>query len=276
MAKSTGAGIAGFIEYPTTPLLLERTPKRHNILIGNDAAQMRFAEQFLTIAHSITLPGVKHELVEVVNDGMLLGQDDPKLYVVERSSLIDISPNVKNKTGIFSLDLIEKGSAGINAIVREGGRLLGLEKLEKAVVDRVGNEVIKDSDPKGKRYLIGDIRSAIWQAAWELTGPATKRPTWSQPWENWMLWLPKGVDPRYRLNTLYWTLVMWTFAQSADERGYRKTKGRWDAKQFSKLGLLQLPKDKVYNTLVELSAWKERKYDPYVCALKIAKIWETQ
>lgn len=278
MAREKTSGVAGLVEYPTTPLLLERTPKRHNILVGNDSAQIRFAEWFLSLAHVVPLPGIQHEAVPAVTDEMLLGKDEPKLYLVDRSSLIEISPNVKNKTGIFSLDLIERGSAGINAIVRFAGSLLELGKIDKGDLMRVGNEVIKESDPRGKRYLMGDVRAAVWHAAWMLIGPPSKRPNWSQPWENWMLWMPKGDrdTARYRLNTLYWTLVMWTFAQSADERGYRKTKGRWDAKEFSKLGLLQLPKDKVYNTLVELSVWRERSYDPHVCALKIAKIWESQ
>lgn len=258
-------------EYPTTPLLLERAPKKHNILIGNDAHQIRFAEQFLSLTHNTS---VKHEPVEVISDDMLLGKDDPKLYLVERSNLIDISSNVKSKTGVWSLDLIEKGSAGINAIVRYAAKLLEINKLDKSVLSRVGNEVIKDSDSRGRKYLMGDIRAAVWQATWVLTGPSPVHQHWSNPWENWLLWLPKGVDPRYRLNTLYWELVMWTFASTGDERGYRKTKGRWDAKQFQKLSLLQLPKDKVFNSLVEISAWREHAYDPFICAIRIAKLWE--
>lgn len=273
MAKANDSGIIGITEYPTTPLLLERTPKKHNILIGNDAHQIRFAEQFLSLAHNTK---VEHEAVELVIDDMLLGKDEPKLYLVERSSFIDISPNVKGKTGIWSLDLIEKGSAGINAIVRHAARLLELEKPDKSLMLRVGNEIIKDSDTKGRRYLVGDIRAAVWNAVWMLSGPMPQGGKWMNPWENWMLWLPKGVDPRYRLNSLYWTLVQWVFASAGDERGYRKTKGRWDAKEFQKLALLQLPKDKVFNSLIELSAWKERKYDPFVCALKLAKIWESK
>ena len=33
---------------------------------------------------------------------MVLGHDVPKLYLVDRSSLIDLSPNVKAKVGIWS------------------------------------------------------------------------------------------------------------------------------------------------------------------------------
>lgn len=273
MAQKEKSGLVGLLEYPTTPLLLERTPKKNNILIGNDSSQIRFAEQLLSLAHGLK---IVHEPVDIVIDDMLLGKDEPKLYLVERSSSIDISPSVKNKTGIWSLDLIEKGSAGINAIVRHACRLLDLDKPDKSAMLRVGNELIKDSDPRGRRYLVGDIRAAVWNAVWLLSGPFAQGSRWMNPWENWLLWLPKDVDPRYRLNSLYWTLVQWVFASTGDERGYRKTKGRWDAKEFQKLSLLQLPKAKVYNTLVELSAWKKLGYDPFVCALKVAKIWESK
>jgi hypothetical protein len=251
-------------EYPTTPLLLERVPKKHNVLIGNDPMQIRFAEQFLS-AH-FTVP-IKHEAVACVNDEHVLGKDEPQLLLVERSSLIDLSPNVKAKTGIWSLDLIKPGSAGVNAIVRSAAELMGMEKPDKATVQRVADEIVDG---------LYDIRAGIWDAAWLLSGPLPEKAKWMRPWENWLLWLPKGVDPRYRLNALYWEMVEWVFAQTGDERGFKKAKGasKFNPRSFQKLSALQLPKDKVFNSLLELSAWRERHYDPYVCALKLAKIWQ--
>src|SRR5271154_671249 len=140
MARKSSGVIDG-VEYPTTPLLLERVPKKHNILIGNDTMQIRFAEQFLSIAHEHK---VEHEKVETVNDSMVLGLDTPKLYLVERSSFIDLSPNVKAKVGIWSLDLIEKGSAGLNCIVRFGAKLMGLDKPDKTMVQRVADEMARE------------------------------------------------------------------------------------------------------------------------------------
>jgi hypothetical protein len=274
MSAKIESGVVG--EYPTTPLLLDRTPKKHNVLIGNDSTQIRFAEQYLSMAHGILPPGIKHEAVPVVNDEMLEAAE-PKLYLVERSNLIDVSPQEKAKIGIWSLDLIERDSKGINAIVRYAAKLLGKEKLPKDVVARVGLELVKESD-HGKRYLLTDIRAAVWQAVWLLTGPDTKQPSWLRPWENWQMWMPRGGDPRYRLNALYRELVMWVFAQSGDDKGFRKTGGGWDAKRFSKLAQLQLPKDKVYDTLLELSAWRKsgNEIDPFVCVIRISKIWETK
>lgn len=262
-------------EYPTVPLLLERSPKKNNVLIGNDPTQIRFAEQYLSMIHGVS---IKHEAVPTVGDGVLLGQDEPKLYLVDVSSQIDISPSVKAKTGIFSLDLIERGGAGINAIIRHAAKLLDMEKPDKTVMARVGYELVKESDPSSKKYLLTDIRAAVWQAAWYLSGPITGQSRWLAPWENWMLWMPKGDrdSVRYRLNSLYRELVMWVFASTGDERGVRKTGGRWDAKQFQKLSQLPLPKEKVYTTLAALSTWRAHEYDPFVCAIRISKIWETK
>ena len=143
-----------------------------------------------------------------------------------------------------------------------------MERPDRALVQRVADEMAREG--------VYDIRAAVWHAAWLLTGPPHKYIKWMRPWENWLQWMPKGEDARKRLHSLYWELVMWVFATSNDERGFRKTKGRWDAKMFQRLSLLQLPKNKVYDTLLELSSWRERGYDPYVCALKISKIWETK
>jgi hypothetical protein len=275
MGARTDTGVAGTTEYPTTPLLLERKPKKNNILIGNDATQIRFAEQYLSMEHGVP---IRHEAVPAVNDDMLLGNDVPKLYLVDRSSLIDISPKEKAKTGIWSLDLIEKGSAGMNAIVRYAAKLIEIEKPDKDIVAKVSYELVKESDPSSKKYLLSDIRAAVWQTAWLLSGPMERSQRWLAPWENWMLWMPKGDRDtvRYRLNTLYRELVMWVFASTGDERGVRKTGGRWDAKQFQRLSGLQLPREKVYNTIAVLSAWRGGDHDPFVCAIRISKIWEAK
>ena len=275
MGARTDTGVAGTTEYPTTPLLLERKPKKNNILIGNDATQIRFTEQYLSMEHGVP---IRHEAVPAVNDDMLLGNDVPKLYLVDRSSLIDISPKEKAKTGIWSLDLIEKGSAGMNAIVRYAAKLIEIEKPDKDIVAKVSYELVKESDPSSKKYLLSDIRAAVWQTAWLLSGPMERSQRWLAPWENWMLWMPKGDRDtvRYRLNTLYRELVMWVFASTGDERGVRKTGGRWDAKQFQRLSGLQLPREKVYNTIAVLSAWRGGDHDPFVCAIRISKIWEAK
>lgn len=218
MARGTNQGVGDY-NYPTTPLLLERTLKKHNILIGDDRMQIRWAEQFLSMAHDTK---VEHEVVQTVTDDMV-HSEAPKLYVVERSSFIDLAPAVKARTGIWSMDLIEEKSAGLNAIVREGAHVLGIEKPDKEQVQRIAREMDE----------VYDVRAAIWHAAWLWTGPPPEKfSRWTQPWENWLTWMPRGEDPKKRLHSLYWDLVRWVFASSGDERGYRKTKGRWDAKSW--------------------------------------------
>lgn len=251
-------------EYPTTPLLLEKTPKKHNVLVGEDAMQVRFAEQLLT-AHfhqKITC-----ELVAVLNDDHVLGQEEPRLYRVDRVGQVELSPNVRPRIGIWSLDLIEKGSAGANAIVRHAARLMGVDKPTRQTIDYVAAEIVRN---------LNDIRAAVWHAAFILTAPVPERRTWPKPWENYIGWLPRGEDPRYRLNTLYWDLVEYVFAAENDEQGFRRTGRTFRPREFKYLGSLVLPKARVFDSIVVLSAWREHHTDPYVTALKLAKIWERQ
>src|SRR5271170_1342009 len=150
--------------------MLERTPRKNNVLIGNDPTHIRFAEQFLSVTFETA---IRHEAVPVVSDIILQGNDEPKLYLVDVPHQIEISPNVKAKTGIWSLDMLERGGAGINAIIRHAVKLLEISKPDKHVMAQVGYELIKESDPSSKKYLLTDIRAAVWQAAWILSGSVT-------------------------------------------------------------------------------------------------------
>lgn len=264
MVKSAGSGLG---DYVSTPLMLERTPKKHNILIGNDKRQIRWAEQFLSAAHDFK---VRHEVAASVTDDMVHAEE-PRLYVVERSSFIDLAATVKSRIGIWDMTLIEEGTAGHNAIVRAGAMMVMIKPTKDAVA-----AIAK------KMPSVIDIRASIWHAAelWLLGVPEKSSGAWLQPWENWLAWMPQGVDPEYRLNTLYWDLVRWTFARTGDERGFKKIAKKFDQKRWIKFQTLQLPKDKVYQSLVELSTYKQAKQhqevDPWVCALKIAKVWESK
>lgn len=249
-------------EYPTTPLLLEKTPKKHNVLVGDDAMQVRFARQFLTSHHSVSVPC---QFVELLIDDNILGHEEPCLYRVDRSSQIDLSPNVRARVGMWSLDLIEKGSAGANAIVREAARLMGMPKPPRPAMDYVASEVAKN---------LYDIKAGIWHAAYLLNGPIPERRPWPHPWENYITWLPANEDPVYRLNTLYHTLVEYVFAAENDEKGYRKVGRTLRPREFKFLSSLVLSKTRVFDSISVLSAWRTQRTDPFICALKIAKIWE--
>ena len=70
---------------PYLPCCLKRPPK-YNILIGEDEPQQRFAEQS---------PDVPCVFMEGVVDEDLLTEDSPKLFRVESSRLVVLSPQVK-------------------------------------------------------------------------------------------------------------------------------------------------------------------------------------
>jgi len=255
-------------DYASTPLMLERTPKKHNILIGNDRMQIRWAEQYLSAIHDFK---VRHEVVQSVNDDMVHSEES-RLYVVERSSFIDLAPAVKARTGIWDMTLIEEGTAGLNAIVRAGAQMVEIKPTKEQVA------IIAKKMPD-----VRDVRAAIWHAAekWLEGIPEKTGGAWLQPWDNWLAWMPQGVDPEYRLNTLYWDLVRWVFARTGDERGFKKIAKKFDTKKWAKASSLQLPKDKVYQTITELSVFKaskgtDHRVDPWVCVLKIAKVWESR
>jgi hypothetical protein len=260
--KSTPQSGISPTEYPTTPLLLEKTIKKHNILIGDDPVQQRFAEQFLTKYHH---SNVVCQVLEVCNDDHLLGKEEPLLYRVNRSSQLDnLSPHVRSRTGLWSLDLIESGSAGANAIVRFAATLAKIPRPSREVIAYVAKEITNN---------LNDIPAAIWYSLWLILGPVVEKRRWPRPWDNYLTWLPRGEDPGYRLNSLYWELVQYVFATDNDEKGFRKTGHTFRPREFKHLTSLTLPKARVFLTLEILSAWREHRTDPYVCALRVSRAW---
>jgi hypothetical protein len=242
--------------WPTTPsLLLQKTYRRFNILVGDDQAQVRFAEQVL---------GLPCKFVEILHDEDLLGKEESLLYRVESLRCLELSPNTKALSGIWCLDPIEKGSAGANAIVKYAASLLDVPADTK-LVQRVADQLLAKE--------IGDIRAAIWDAACLLVGPPPleNKERWPDPWEKPIAWMPEGVDPGLRLNTLYRFLVGYTFAKEGDQDAARKF-GISVAK-FKVMQRITLDLNKVYSCVGELSKWRAQKYPPLVCALRVTNIW---
>jgi hypothetical protein len=48
----------------------------------------------------------------------------------------------------------------------------------------------------------------MWRTVWLLTDEIKPKTIWKQPWEDKIKWMEPGVDPAYRLNTLYKDLVV--------------------------------------------------------------------
>jgi len=184
----------------------------------------------------------------------LLGKDSV-LYRVSASHRLDLSPDVKTKTGIWSADPITKGSAGLNALVKFAGLLVNKDKLPRESVELVGAEVMREP--------IDDIPGAVWRAAWVLTGDMKARVRWSDPWKDAKGWMDCG-DPTFRLNSLYKSLVRWAYLHTNEPRAAKQL-GITPAYQHF-LKSQQLDRRKVYDSIKVLSQWKMSRSDPFVCA----------
>jgi hypothetical protein len=244
--------------YPTTPMLLtQKIPRRYNILVGDDSAQQRFAEQVL---------GLTCRHMEVLREEDLLGHEEPLLYRVDSLRCMELSPNTKALCGLWSLDPIEKGSAGASTLVRFAASLLDVA-VDKIQLQRVADKLLEED--------IEDVRASLWNAVWLLTGPRLEESgRWPDPWAEPKKWLPTGVDPGYRLNSLYRTLVSYVFAKENDQDAARKF--GVSMARFKAMQRLSLDLDRVDRSIRELSRWRTQKYNPLVCALKVTSIWNTQ
>jgi len=248
-------GIGAAPEFPPAPgLLLKKPYPRHNILVGNDAVQTRFAEQTL---------GVECKVVDRVRDEDVL-VPDPTLHQVPMSTSIDLSPELRSKAGIWSLSPVLPGSAAATSIVKAAAEILDV-KLEIAKRNRACEILTKKA--------IGDIRAALWDAVWIVTGDIPdEEPFWKDPWAS-DNWIPNGTDPAYRLNTLYRELIGYIYVHDNEENSARRF-GISPAK-IKRLKTLNLNLDHVYESILELSKWKVKHYNPYFCALKITTIWKS-
>lgn len=248
-------GSGGPPEFPPVPgLLLKKPFARHNILVGNDAIQTRFAEQTL---------GVECKVVDCVKDEDVLVPDST-LHQVLMSNSIDLSSELRNKAGIWSLSPVISGSAAATSIVKAACQILDV-KLELAKRNRVCDLLTKG--------VINDIRAALWEAVGIVAGDIPEEESfWKDPWvsENW---IPNGTDPAYRLNSLYRELVAFVYVHDDDENTARRF-GISPAK-IKRLKALNLNIDCVYESILELSKWRHKRYNPYFCALKITTIWKS-
>src|SRR5258705_2331392 len=89
---------------PVPHVLLKKTLPKNNIVVGTDAPQLRFLEQQLKV---VAKP------VQRVTDDMLAGYDG-LLYHVTLPHQIDLSSELRKRTGIWAADPITKGSSAIN------------------------------------------------------------------------------------------------------------------------------------------------------------------
>jgi hypothetical protein len=244
-------------DFAPTPFILgKRNIPRNNVVAGDDPAQIRFLEQQLD---------VKTQQVDRVTDDMLVGEEGV-LFSVYASHRIDLSSEIRNKTGFWSAEPIVKRSAAINAIVRFAATLLPYaeKKLTREIVHAVGDRLTKNR--------IDDVRGAVWEAVWILSGEIETPKRWPEPWEAPVNWLDSSMNVDQRLYTLYKRLIGYTLFFCKGEDAARKFGAK--PHEIQKYKSLTLDPTKAHKTISLLSRWKQGRLPPYVCAFQIAAVWQ--
>ncbi len=240
---------------PVIFLLSRKTRKKYNILVGEDEFLIRLAEQ------ELRTPCVYFDRIS--DETLLAGH---RLFRIPAAKLADLSDNLKANSDFWSVASIRKGSAGATAIVKVAASLVEAHP-DRDAIQRHADALAAEG--------IGDIRSAVWRAAWALLGPVPEGfKRWPGPWEDWRGWLDRNTDPGYRLNSLYHDLVVYTFLANGEEEAIKKTNITPTASKLKYLKSLRIDLAKVLDTVRELSGWRARRSDPYACALRISAIWQ--
>jgi hypothetical protein len=247
--------VAASSKYPPVVFTLGRknVPK-WNIIVGDDRAQVLWMEH---------VAGIPSAPVAKVTDEMLLGKD-ACLYRVRLDHHIDISSDVKTRTGIWSADRIVNGSAALKHLVKFAHTLLphNPPQLTREQVEIVGDQVM--------RYDVTLVQAAIGRAMTAICGPMTARKPWTEPWLDPRHFMDLK-EPNYRLHCLHATLVAWSHIYCnnvvyAEQMGLSSSRIQWLKGQT-------IDPKKVLKAIKILSAWKRETYDPLVCAFVVAAIW---
>ena len=242
---------------PVTFLLNRKERKRYNVLIGEDAFQVAFAEQAL---------GEECARPARIDDETLLAEG-MGLACVASTRMVDLSEGLGKKTSLWRIGPIAKGSPGALAIAKYAASALGIAPENKDALQGAADSLAVEG--------IGDMRCAIWKAAWFLLGPVPLPPgKWLSPWEDARAWLDADTDPSYRLNSLYRDLVAYAFLVSGEGESLGKLDISMSPSKLRYLRSLRLDFRKAYLTVMELSSWRAKKSSPYVCALKISLLWQ--
>jgi hypothetical protein len=211
-ATNTRPGGASLVQADYAPAVFivnKKVVPSNNIVIGSDPAQIRFLYQQLDILEEDV------QQVDRVTDDMLLGKEG-QLFRVFAAHRIDLSPEMRNKTGFWSAEPIVKGSAAINCIVKLATTLLPQpeKKLNRDLLNRIGDELT--------RKPVEDVRALIWRAVWLLEFPPEPFKHWQDPWEVSKAWLDGTMDPNKRLNALYKRLVGYSIYITKGEDAVKK------------------------------------------------------
>ena len=224
------------------------------MVVGVEPAQIRFLEQQLR---------TKAQRVERVNDDMLSGVTG-ELFQVYASHCVDLSPELRGRTALWSADPIGKGSSTVHAIVKLALTLVEYRKPPtKDTIQLVESMLDKDK--------IEDICAVIWKAVWLLLSDPKPPKRWVEPWEAPGTWFVDVENPEQRLNGLLNLLSNYAYFVEYGEEAIKELK--IPPKEAQKIRNLHLDPTSVYQTVTRLSQWQQGKWDIYVCALLISVAW---
>jgi len=249
----------GGVQFHPVPFLLLKTPPRNNVLIGDDAIQIRFMEQ---------LTGLQCETRERVCDDDLFGKDGILIRLLTGNTL-ELSAQLRAKTGVWALIPITSGSVSANAVVRAAAEILKL-KLKKEELDAMSRHVGKLFE----RNEVSDLRVGLWETVHALTGDLA--PTrWREPWETSFAheWMPPGVDLDLRFGSLAKTLRAYVLMHTGAEAEVKKM--RVSPSKMLKLKELVINPQRLFETITTLSRWKQFNTDPRIVALALTKVWHS-
>lgn len=238
------------------PLALQkkRLPK-NNIVIGEDHVQVRALERLLDREATPVEKVVDEDLVST--SGLLL-----RVYAAHR---IDLSPEIIANTGFWSATKLTKGSMGINDLIKLAATLSpkGEGKYTKEELAIVHDALLKED--------ITDLFATLWRAVSMMSGDKIeKQPWWKSPWESPTEWFPLD-KMEHRLNYLYKSIVQYALVKTVNP-DLAKKQGA-SPSQIQHWKTLNLPVEKVEDTVILLSKWKQGLILPEVCALQISSIW---
>jgi hypothetical protein len=250
---------ANSVMFHPVPFLLSKDVPRNNILIGDDAIQIRFVEQ---------LTGLQCETRERITDDDLFGKDGILVRLLTTNGL-DLSPQLRSKTGVWALVPVTPGSVSANAIVRVAAEISGT-KLKKEELDSMSRYV-------GRLFehdKVADLRVGLWETVWAMSAPLPPN-RWKEPWETSILqeWVPPGVDLALRFGSLFKTLRAYVLIQTDGEPEAKKM-GISPSKMLY-LKDLRLNNEKVYQALRVLSRWKQFGTDPRIVTLSLTRVWHS-
>ncbi len=245
------------VQFHPVPFLLVKAPPRNNVLVGDDALQIRFMEQ---------LTGFRCETVEHVCDDDLFGKDGTLLRVLTANCL-DLSPQLRAKTGVWALVPLTPGSVSANALVRAAAETLKT-KAKKEQLDALSRHIGRLFE----RDDIADLRVGLWETVYAMSGEL--KPTrWREPWETSFPheWMPTGVDLELRFGSMAKTLRAYVLMHTGGEAEVKKM-GVSPSKML-KLKELSLNPDRVQDAIQILSRWKQFNTNPRIVALQLTKAW---